>query len=51
MNFIFFNFLTTKTVVILIDMAWLAVGIVWLKEFYLTCPIAEAKEIMLGNEN
>uniref|UniRef100_A0A6B2EG71 Diacylglycerol lipase-alpha n=1 Tax=Phlebotomus kandelakii TaxID=1109342 RepID=A0A6B2EG71_9DIPT len=37
-----------KLLVILIEIAWLATGIVWLKEFYMTCPIAEAKEVMFG---
>jgi sn1-specific diacylglycerol lipase len=27
---------------------WLVVGIVWVKEFYMECPIAYPKEIMLG---
>ncbi|XP_055709573.1 diacylglycerol lipase-alpha isoform X1 [Phlebotomus papatasi] len=37
-----------KLLVILIEIAWLAMGIVWLKEFYMDCPIAEAKEVMFG---
>ncbi|XP_059617635.1 diacylglycerol lipase-alpha isoform X3 [Phlebotomus argentipes] len=37
-----------KLFVILIEIAWLAMGIVWLKEFYMDCPIAEAKEVMFG---
>uniref|UniRef100_A0A7G3B235 sn-1-specific diacylglycerol lipase n=1 Tax=Lutzomyia longipalpis TaxID=7200 RepID=A0A7G3B235_LUTLO len=37
-----------QQLVILIEIAWLAMGIVWLKEFYMDCPIAEAKEVMFG---
>lgn len=40
--------LYSKSIVILIDIAWLSLGIAWLKEFYVECPIGEAKEIMLG---
>lgn len=40
-----------NTVVIFIDVAWLTSGIVWLVKFYVTCPIGEAKEIMLGKWN
>lgn len=43
-----YNFVIS--VVILIEIAWLAMGIVWLKEFYMDCPIAEAKEVMFGKQ-
>lgn len=35
-------------VTMLLEIAWLIFGIVWLKEFYLDCPTEEAKEIMFG---
>lgn len=39
-----------STVVIFIDVAWLALGIVWLVKFYMNSPIGEAKEVMLGEK-
>lgn len=36
------------SVVIILDVVWLSLGIAWLVKFYMTCPVNEAKEIMLG---
>lgn len=35
-------------VTMLLEIAWLIFGVVWLTEFYLSCPTEEAKEIMFG---
>lgn len=37
-----------SAVTMLLEIAWLIFGVVWLKEFYLSCPTDEAKEIMFG---
>lgn len=37
--------------VIIIDVVWLSVGIAWLVKYYLSCPLIESKEIMLGNKH
>ena len=37
-----------NVVTMLLEIAWLIFGVVWLKEFYLSCPTEEAKEIMFG---
>lgn len=31
-----------------LDIAWLSLGIVWLYKFYMNVDIGEAREIMLG---
>lgn len=33
---------------IIIDVAWLSLGIAWLVKFYISCPVGKAKDIMLG---
>ena len=34
--------------VMLVEIAWLTVGVVWLVVNYKTCPIESAKEVILG---
>lgn len=36
------------TVMIIVDVAWLTLGVYWLINFYMTVQIGEAREIMLG---
>lgn len=33
---------------IIVDVAWLTLGVYWLIKFYMTVQIGEAREIMLG---
>ncbi|XP_055389650.1 diacylglycerol lipase-alpha isoform X2 [Condylostylus longicornis] len=37
-----------KSVVILFDIAWLVLGIIWIKQYYFEAPVREAKEILIG---
>ncbi|CAD7091657.1 unnamed protein product [Hermetia illucens] len=37
-----------KSVVILFDISWLVLGVVWIKQFYFEAPVVAAKEILLG---
>lgn len=43
-----FDFAPTYPVMIIIDVTWLTMGIVWLVKFYMSVHIGEAREIMLG---
>lgn len=43
-----FDFAPTYPVMIIIDVTWLTIGIVWLVKFYMSVHIGEAREIMLG---
>lgn len=36
------------SVLLLIEAAWLSAGVTWLARFYQTCPVDQAKDIMLG---
>jgi len=38
-------------VVILFDIAWLAVGSVWLGHYYTTAPIDDPKKVYIGEFN
>lgn len=43
---LFCSFLHSASMVI--DIAWLSLGVVWLIKFYMSVAIGEAREIMLG---
>lgn len=47
-NHLIASSLSHGTVTMLLEIAWLIFGVVWLMEFYLSCPTEEAKEIMFG---
>ena len=40
--------LYVRLIVMLVDLGWLISGIVWIKEFYIQCPIEEPKETMFA---
>ncbi|XP_062538021.1 diacylglycerol lipase-alpha isoform X2 [Armigeres subalbatus] len=42
------HLLYTRVLVMLVDLTWLILGIVWLKDHYLECPIQEPKETMIA---
>lgn len=39
------------TAMMVIDISWLTLGVVWLIKFYMSVQIGEAREIMLGKRN
>lgn len=49
------NDMVLKTIVpavgmIIVDVAWLTMGVMWLVKYYMTVQIGEAREIMLGKK-
>nr|XP_029733226.1 uncharacterized protein LOC109404729 isoform X1 [Aedes albopictus] len=40
--------LYTRVLVMIIDLTWLIVGAIWIKDHYLECPIQEPKETMIA---
>ncbi|OXU21517.1 hypothetical protein TSAR_001968, partial [Trichomalopsis sarcophagae] len=43
-----FVFKRKPAVLLLVEAAWLSAGVTWLTRFYQTCPVDQAKDIMLG---
>jgi len=35
-------------VLILVETGWLCAGVTWLARYYQTCPMDQAKDVMLG---
>uniref|UniRef100_A0A182IX48 Diacylglycerol lipase-alpha n=1 Tax=Anopheles atroparvus TaxID=41427 RepID=A0A182IX48_ANOAO len=40
--------LYARLLLMLVDIAWLALGIIWLRDNYVTCPVEEPKEVVLA---